>query len=281
VTVYSPIGSSIWKDDPRQLAARAVELARELCTCNYPYHILWPLLRAAGIKGTLRPREDDVLSSLLAPLIGHGTRILVAGSADTATLCTIGRICEPRRPDFTVLDRCPAPLKLIEEFAAERKIACRTMLADLTAYSDESCWDIVLVHYTFQFILPEHRTDVVERLARSLAPGGTLICVDKEVPPISAADASAAAASWRDKSWRKLQGEGLGSALPASLYDELLDRAAEGRTLRRITIPSAAQLADGMRRAGLTMIEASLAPRTDGPPLAADNSVILAALRSR
>jgi trans-aconitate methyltransferase len=185
------------------------------------------------------------------------------------------------KPDFTVLDRCPAPLKHIQEFAAERAIPCRTILADLTTYSDKGSWDIVLVHYTFQFILPEHRVNVVERLARSLAPGGTLVCVDKEVPPISTADASAAAAAWREKSWRKLQAEGLGSALPASLYDELLDQAAEGRTLRRITIPSAAQLIEGMGRAGLTMIRDGQAPRSDMAARASDSSIILAASRPR
>ena len=118
MTVYSPTISSKWDDDPRAQAARAVAIARELCTCNYPYHILWPLLRAAGIKGTLRPAEDQVLASFLVPLMADGTRILIAGSADAATLCTVGRMASDRKLDFTVLDRCPAPLKLVQEFAA-------------------------------------------------------------------------------------------------------------------------------------------------------------------
>ncbi len=137
MTVHSPAISSKWDDDPRTQAARAVAIARELCTCNYPYHILWPLLRAAGIKGTLRPAEDQVLASFLVPLMADGTRILIAGSADTATLCTVGRMAGDRKPDFTVLDRCPAPLKLVQEFAAERQIACRTQLADLNSYAED------------------------------------------------------------------------------------------------------------------------------------------------
>jgi SAM-dependent methyltransferase len=256
-------------------------IARELCTCNYPYHILWPLLRAAGIVGTLRPREDHVLTRLIAPLIADSTRILVAGSADTATLCTIGRMSGDMMPDFTVLDRCRAPLKLIEEFAAERRIPCRTLHADLTGYSDERCWDLVLVHYTFQFIRPEDRINVLERLARSLAPGGILVCVHKELPRISAADAAAATAAWLEKSWRRLQDEGLGSALPTPLYDQLLRQAAESRARRRITPPSGTPLSDGIRCCGLTLIEEDRAPQSRAGGLAAGSSVILAASRPR
>ena len=279
MTVHSPAISSKWDDDPRTQAARAVAIARELCTCNYPYHILWPLLRAAGIKGTLRPAEDQVLSSFLVPFMADGTRVLIAGSADTATLCTIGRLAGDRNPDFTVLDRCPAPLKLVEEFAAERRIACRTQLADLNNYAEESRWDIVLAHYTFQFIAPEERFNVLERLSRSLAPGGTLVCVDKEVPRISAADAPEAAEAWFQKAWRKLQAEGLASALPAALYDQLLHQAAEGRTLRRVTIPSLSHLVEGIRRAGLVLIEEDLVGSTYARGPAADSSIILAASR--
>ena len=183
------------------------------------------------------------------------------------------------KPDFTVLDRCPAPLMLIEEFAAEREIACRTQLADLTTYAEKDRWDVILVHYTFQFILPEDRFNVLERLSRSLVPGGTLICVDKEVSPISPAEAPDAAEIWFQKAWRKLQAEGLGSALPAALYDRLLHQAADGRTIRRVTIPSLSLLVEGMRRAGLALIEEDLVGSTYARGPAADSSIILAASR--
>jgi len=281
VTIYSPAISSKWDDDPRTQAARAVAIAREVCTCNYPYHILWPLLRAAGIKGTLRSAEDQVLASFLVPLMADRTRILIAGTADAATLCTIGRMAGDREPEFTVLDRCPAPLKLIQEFAAERQIPCRTQLADLTTYAEENHWDIILVHYTFQFIVPDERFNVFQRLSRSLVPGGTLVCVDKEVPRISDADAPDAAEAWFQKAWRKLQVAGLDSALPAALYDQLLHQAAEGRTLRRVTIPSLSHLVEGMRRAGLVLVEEDLVGSTYARGLAADSSIILAASRPR
>ena len=254
-------------------------IARELCTCDYSYHILWPLFRAAGIRGALRANENELLSRFIAPIISDGTRILIAGSADTATLCTIGRMCGTHRPQFTVLDRCPAPLKLIQEFAAERNIPCRTLHADLTSYADDGCWDIVLAHYTFHFIPPEERFNVLERLTRSLAPGGKLVCVNKAVPQISAETASTSTAAWLEKSWQKRQAAGLESVLPAPFYDQLLRQGAEAAVRRRIAISSAAELIDGMQRCGLTLIEEDVAARASADRLVADSSIILAASR--
>jgi hypothetical protein len=178
-----------------------------------------------------------------------------------------------------VLDRCPAPLTLVEDFAAERNISCRTLLSDLSSYSEESRWDIVIAHFTFQFISPEERFNVLERLTRSLVPGGTLICVNKEVPRISAADAAEAAEAWYQKAWRKVQAEGLESALPAPLSEQVLRRAAEGRVRRLMAISPVAELAEGMRRAGLVFIGENFVGTTHAPAQAAESCIILAASR--
>lgn len=279
MTVHSPAISFKWDDDPRELAPRAVAIAQELCTCDYPYHVSWPLLRAAGIFGTHRPGEDEVLASRLVPLIADGTRILIAGTADTATLCTIGRMAGDRKPELTVLDRCAAPLKLIEEFAAERRIECRTLHADLTTYAEESRWDIVFAHYTFLFIPSEERPNVLQRLSRSLVPGGTLVCVDKEVPQISVADAAGEVDEWHQKYWKKVRAEGLDLALPAPLYDQLLRQTAEGRLRRRMAMASIAPLVEGMRSAGLVSIEENRVGIQRSRAPTADSSVILVASR--
>src|SRR5689334_18559709 len=72
---------------------------------------------------------------------------------------------------------------------------------------------------------PDERFNVLGRLSRSLDPGGTLVCVDKEVPRIAVADAPAAAEAWFQKARQRLQAEGLTSALPQALYDRLLHEA--------------------------------------------------------
>jgi hypothetical protein len=279
MTTHTSSLLSQWEDDPRKLMTRALAIGRESCTCDGPYHVWWPLLRAAGAVGVHRAREDDALSAILRPLVADGTRILIAGSGDAGTLCTIGRICDPLQPHFTVLDRCPAPLRLVQEFATERNISCRTLLSDLSRYSEESRWDIVIAHFTFQFIVPEERFNVLERLSRSLVPGGTLVCVNKEVPPISAADASAAAEAWYQKNWRKVQAEGLESALPAPLCEQVLRRAAEGRSRRLMAISSIAELVEGTRRAGLILTGEDLVGTTQAHAQATESCIILAASR--
>jgi hypothetical protein len=149
----------------------------------------------------------------------------------------------------------------------------------LTSYSDESRWDIVIAHYTFQFISPKDRFNVLERIARSLVPGGTFICVNKEVPPISPADASAAAEAWYQKAWRRLQAEGLESALPAPLYEQVLRQAGEGRSRRLMAISSIAEIVDGMRRAGLILVGENVAGTNRAPAQAPESCIILAASR--
>jgi len=275
----------LWDDDPRGQVARAVDIALAACTCDDRYHVIWPLLRAAGIKGTLRPREDEILSDVLDRLVGKGARILIAGSADTATFATVGRMAAARAPDFTVLDRCKAPLALIEDFAAKRGMACRTLREDLFELRDEALWDVVLLHYTFQFIAPDRRTDVMARLSRALVPGGTLLCVSKDVVSILPGDVSAAAARWLEKTRHRLKADGLDSAVPQPLYDDLLRQAAEGRTLRRLNNPSSADIGGFMRTAGLILLEEHVTAQTqrlDGTRTgsAPESSVILAAKRA-
>lgn len=281
MTAHSPAISSKWDDNSRAQALRALAIGRESCTCDGPYHVWWPLLRAAGAVGVHRAREDDALSAILRPLVADGTRILIAGSADAGTLCTIGRMCDPVRPHFTVVDRCPAPLRLIQEFATERNISCRTLLSDLSGYSEEIRWDIVIAHFTFQFIVPEERFNVLERLSRSLVPGGILICTNKEVRPISAADAAAAADAWYQKACQKVRAEGLESALPVPLCDQVLRQAAAGRSRRLMAISPIAELVEGMRRAGLILIGENVVGTTHAHAQATESCIILAASRPR
>jgi hypothetical protein len=79
-----------WSEDVRALGERGTALGQKLCTCDYPYHALWGLLRVSGVTGSLR-YEEDALAPVLSARIKDGTRILIAGSADTGTACAVGR----------------------------------------------------------------------------------------------------------------------------------------------------------------------------------------------
>ena len=277
--------SSLWDDDPRGHAAHGVEVARALCTCEYPYHVLWPILRAAGITGSLRYQEDEVLAPVLGPLMENGTRVLIAGSADTGTLCVAGRIAGSRKPQFTVLDRCPAPLRLIDEFAAARELSCATLCVDLLELDLAARWDVVLVNYTLQYVAAAERALVLGHLARALAPGGELICVAKTGTKLSPSEAASSQAAWLDKARRKFRGAALGLSIPASVVDDLLVVAAAGRTARRLELPTVDELAQGLREAGLVLSREAVSPRKrlleaeGAAPADAESSIILAAVR--
>ena len=264
---------------------RSVEVARALCACDYPYHVLWPILRAAGITGSLRYREDEALAPVLGPLMENGTRVLIAGSADTGTLCVAGRIAGARKPQFTVLDRCPAPLKLIEQFAAERNVACAILRSDLLDLAEAARWDVVLVNYTLQYVGAAERPVALKHLASALVPGGTLICVAKTGAPLSPAQAAASQAAWLEKARHKYQAAGLDLGLAPSTIDELLRLAAAGRTARRLELPTAEELSRGLRDAGLVSLHQHASPRKKlleaegAAPADLESSIIVAAVR--
>jgi SAM-dependent methyltransferase len=277
--------SSLWDDDPRAHAAHGIEVARELCSCEYPYHVLWSILRAADITGSLRYQEDEALTPVLRPLLQSGTRVLIAGSADTGTLCVAGRIAGALRPQFTVLDRCPAPLRLIEEFATARQLACRTLRVDLLALDEGARWDVVLVNYTLQYVAAADRGQVLKNLARSLAPGGTLICVAKTGVPLSPSQAADSQSAWLDKARRKFRAAELDLRLAPSEVDEMLIMAAAGRTARRLQLPTEEELVRGLHEAGLVLDREAVSPRKQlleaegAPQTDVESSIILAAFR--
>jgi len=281
----SSVPPALWDDDPRGHAARGVEIARALCDCEYPYHVLWPILRAAGITGSLRYQEDEALAPVLGPLMENGTRVLIAGSADTGTLCVAGRIAGTRRPRFTVLDRCPAPLKLVDEFAAERDLACTTLRADLLALAEAARWDVVLVNYTLQYVAAAERPLVLKHLANALVPGGTLVCVAKTGTPLSPSQAQESQSAWLDRARRKFRAAALNLAITPSAVDELLHVAAAGRTARRLELPTAEELTQGLREAGLVVVREGASPRKrlleaeGAAPADVESSIILAAVR--
>jgi hypothetical protein len=285
MTVSGPAASGLWDDDPRGHAARSVEVARALCTCEYPYHVLWPILRAAGITGSLRYQEDETLVPVLDPLLENGTRVLIAGSADTGTLCVAGRIAGGRRPHFTVLDRCSAPLKLIDEFAADRRLACTTMRADLLELAETARWDVVLVNYTLQYIAAAERPVVLKHLASALVPGGTLICVAKTGTPLSPSQAAQSQSAWLDKARRKVEAARLDLGIASTVVDDLLHVAAAGRTARRLELPTAEELTNGLKDAGLELVRQGSSPRKQlleaegAAPADLESSVIIAAIR--
>ena len=164
-----------FREDLQWQAQRALELGRELCTCEGRHHRSYAVLRAAGVTSSIGS-EEAVMAPLMTPLIGDRTRVMIGGSADPGLLCFVGRYGGAKQPLITVIDRCRAPLALIDEFAANRHIACRTCLADLLALNGEQ-WDVILLHHTAEFFTGSARARFFDVIANALAPQGRLVCV--------------------------------------------------------------------------------------------------------
>ncbi len=174
--------NEIWEEDLSWLATRGVELGRTLCTCSAFYHVLRGPLRASGFIGDLK-KGQQILASTILPLINKDTRVLIAGSADTSIFSTVGRISHKHAPEITVVDRCRAPLALIEEFAVMRDLFCRTLHSDISDLDGHEKWDLILLHYTSMFFDRLNRQRCFERLSRSLVRGGVLVCMDRMMGP--------------------------------------------------------------------------------------------------
>ncbi len=276
---------SKWAEDIRVIGERGAVLGRELCSCDYPYHALWGLLRVAGVTGSLR-YEEDALAPLLAARIENGTRILIAGSADTGTLCAVGRASGRKQPEVMVVDRCPAPLALIDEFAAARATGTRTLCQNLLELDVEGAFDVALINYTLSYIPPYLRVELFQRLARALVPGGSLICATKLLSAVKPGNDSATD-DWAARAFKKIREANVGAWMSDEELHSLLRRGALARVSRRSENPTLWELENDVSRAGLIPGEELKTARertlSAGGTKAAelDPSIILSALRGK
>ena len=274
-----------WAEDVRAIGEQGAALGRKLCTCDYPYHALWGLLRVAGVTGSLR-YEEDALAPILAARINDGTRILIAGSADTGTLCAVGRASGEKQPEITIVDRCPAPLALIDEFAASRAAGTRTLCQNLLELDVEESFDIVLINYTLSYIPPARRVELFQRLADALVPGGALVCATKLLSATKPGNENMTD-DWAERAFEKIRAAGMGTLVSDGELQALLRRGALARISRRSENPTLSELESDVTRAGLTPGEELKTAReralsADGTSAAElDPSIILSALRSK
>ena len=238
-----------WSEDLIWQARRGMELGRAHCTCPGRYHWLYGTMRASGVVASLKS-EEPRLASILRPLLGEGRRVMIGGSADTGLFCALGHILRSPAADITVVDRCLAPLELIGELARARGLSCRTLHQDLLALDGREQWDLILSHYTLNFIAPHVRARFFRGLASALAPGGALVCAAMTGRPITHDDEPLLAAAFVARSHEAWARIGLTSDDRSELEDSLQIYAAD-TTAMRLIWPSAEELHAHLREAGL------------------------------
>lgn len=237
-----------WREDLVALARRGLEIGRARCACPGRYHWLYGTMRASGVVASLKS-EESRLASILRPLLGDDMRIMIAGSADPGLFCALGRILRSPQADITVVDRCGAPLELIREFAQERGLRCRTLNRDLLDLDGREQWDLVLSHYTLNFVPPDRRGEFFACLASALAPGGRLVCAAMTGKAITHDDEPPLAAAFVARSHEAWTSIGLSSDDRAALED-LLQIYAADTTAMRLIWPQADEVRAHLRNAG-------------------------------
>ena len=271
-----------WREDLVALARRGLELGRIHCACPGRYHWLYGTMRASGVVASLKS-EEPRLASILKPLLRGDMRIMIAGSADPGLFCALGRILHSPAADITVVDRCGAPLELIREFAEARGLRCRTLNRDLLDVDRREQWDLILSHYTLNFVAPDRRAKFFAGLASVLAPGGVLVCAaitgkaitHDDEPPLTAAFVARS-----HEAWAKM---GL-SADDRAALEELLQIYAADTTAMRLIWPQADDVRAQLREAGFDIKSEhtvtrdwSLFGRTDTERRIDTSSIIVAA----
>ena len=242
-----------WSEDLIWQARRGMELGPIHCACPGLYHWLYGAMRASGVVASLKS-EQARLASLLTPLLGGRSRIMIGGSADPGLFCAIGRMSGSLDTDITVIDRCAAPLALIREFAQPRGLRCQTLQSDLLALEADERWDLVFVHYTLNFVEPRLRGRFFETLASSLAPGGVLVLAAITGEPITRDQQSGLAAAFAAQARQALARTALADDAQTPEFRQLLQIYSADTTAMRLIWPGAEELRSLIGDAGLKIL---------------------------
>jgi SAM-dependent methyltransferase len=155
-------------------ARRMFDLALEHCGACQDYHGLRGyFLATKTVFGALSGAVQ--LRSVLAGLAPGRPRVLIAGSADSGLLRLVSESYEDQPLQATIVDLCNTPLKLCEEFAAERKIEATCVCGDLATFASPHPLDLIFAHLVLGFMTSQQRALTLQSWVRSLASGGKLV----------------------------------------------------------------------------------------------------------
>lgn len=226
------------------------------------YHQIWGVLRAAGLHGGLEADEPD-LAPRLAAALSPGARVLIAGSADPGVLDLVVRTAAGTPLDILVVDICATPLAVIGELHPYAGMAVRTAQIDLTELDHVGCWDVIVSHSMLPHVPAELRVEVLMRLHRSMAPGGTLVLVARTFQARVQSSAVEERAASAKQKLSKVASSGI--PLPASLaeIEAVIYRRADKRVARLWDLETPEEIADLLTRGGFEVTEsAKLVERT-------------------
>jgi SAM-dependent methyltransferase len=170
-------------------AAFAWTLSRATCavdpatgeSCRW-HHGLWPWLRALGLSTSPARFAEFYRAAFARALAGRrSARVLVSGAADPEMVAQVDLACAACDvvPEVVAIDLCETPLALTRRYAERRGLRALTVRSDVLDYAADARFDVVCSDSFLGQFAPPARERLVARWAALLAPGGTLITVNR------------------------------------------------------------------------------------------------------
>lgn len=160
-----------------------ITICQDHCDCPDHWHFMWASLKAAGLRRGIY-HQYGVFRTVLADRIQDGSSIFIAGAADAGSLHVLHAAADGKQVDFTVMDRCQAPLTLLETYARQHAIRLTTRLGDISQLDHGANWDAILIHNTLILMDRESRIKTLKETAKRLARNGIILCnVRYNTPP--------------------------------------------------------------------------------------------------
>jgi SAM-dependent methyltransferase len=239
-------------DDLYLQAREGWRLGKALCRSCGGYHQVWGLLRASGVVGATLV-DGETLGPLLDDCLAPDQSVLIAGAADAGLLQFIAASASARPLKVRVVDRCPAPLALLEAIAIPSGISLTTGKADLTRLDEPDAHDLILSHSMLYFIDPEGRLEVLRRLRSALAPGGRLVLVLRLSAPENFTEESHRQA-WLARVHSRLALHPDLAAMAGDGLDPVLETYARARAVRLSAYATPGEVEDVLSQSGLSLV---------------------------
>ena len=234
-------------------ALHFIDVCKTDCTCPDHWHFMWASLKAAGLRRGVY-HQYAVFKNVLANRLHAGSRIFIAGAADAGSLHVLNAVAGNTRVEFTVMDRCQAPLTMVERYGRQHRVHLSTRLGDISNLTQDTCWDVILIHNTLILMDREARINALKQAARQLAPNGVILCNVRYNTPTDARDSSLQADECASII-QKLQTTFAAHPAVVELISPLILPYVKAQNESLAMRPTKDRLTDEIRQAGLEVFE--------------------------
>jgi SAM-dependent methyltransferase len=170
----------------RSLAGRYCDRSGNDCRW---YHGSWELLKSLGVVSTsaVHAAEIERLLSSTMKTSPDMPRVLISGSTDETLLQIASTAYEraDRQVEFTALDICATPLKLMRQYADCKECQLQTVRKNILDYCPAERFDVILTHAFMGNFAAVDRAALARKWASLLTTGGRIVTIQRVRPEYS------------------------------------------------------------------------------------------------